>query len=120
MKLSLKHVHVRPTDSLDSWVEEGLSTLRPLLAIDEAHVRLEHDAAASPAYRVTVHLVVPGPDLRADAVDHTLRTAFAKVLGELRARAEERVARRRRLRRGVHTLDHHRRRGPTRRRSAIH
>lgn len=119
MKLYLKHVHVRSTDPLDRWVEESLFILRPLLAIDEAHVRLEHDAAASPAYRVAVHLVVPGPDLRAEAVDHTIRTAFARVLGELRARAEDRAARRGRSRLGLHTLDHHRRRGP-RRPSAIH
>jgi ribosome-associated translation inhibitor RaiA len=95
MRLFLQHAHLRSTDHLDRWVEQTLFGLHSLVRIDEAHVRLEYRADASPAYRASAHLVVPGPDLRAEAVDHTVRTAFAKVLAQLKASATDRAARRR-------------------------
>jgi ribosome-associated translation inhibitor RaiA len=94
MKLFLHHAHLRPTLQLERWVTDGLAALRPLVQIDEAHVRLEYRPEASPAYRASAHLVVPGPDLRVEAVDHTIRTAFGKVLAQLKHRADERAARR--------------------------
>jgi len=94
MKLFLHHANLRSTDQLDRWIEDGLFALLPFVRIDEAHVRLEYRAEASPAYRASAHLVVPGPDLRVEAVDHTVRTAFGKVLAQLKDRAGERAARR--------------------------
>jgi len=37
----------------------------------------------SPAFKVRVHLVTPGPDVFADGNDHTLRAAFGKVMHQL-------------------------------------
>ncbi|MDD3178824.1 MAG: HPF/RaiA family ribosome-associated protein [Opitutaceae bacterium] len=94
MKLHLQHINLRSTDRLDRSIEEALFALLPLVRIEEARVRLEYRAGTSPAYRASAHLVVPGPDLHVEAVDHTVRTAFAKVLAGLRAQAAERAARR--------------------------
>lgn len=95
MRLFLHHIHLRSTDHLDRRIEEDLFALLPLLRIEEAHVRLEYRSEASLAYRASVHLVVPGPDVRVKAVGQTVRTAFARVLARLKARAAERAAHRR-------------------------
>lgn len=94
MKLILQHANLRATDHLDRWIEEFLLGLLPLVRIEEARVRLEHRPEASPAYRATAHLLIPGPDLRVEAVDHTPRTAVAKVLAQLKSDAIHRAARR--------------------------
>ena len=99
MKLTLQHFSVRSTDSLDSWVENRIFSLQPKLQIDEANIRLEHRRETSPAYRVRVHLVTPGPDIFAESSDHTLRAAFEKVMAQLQEKIIGRaVKRRRRLR----------------------
>ena len=61
MKLTLQHFSIRSTNALDAWVEDRIFSLQPRLQIDEANIRLEHRREASPAYRVHVHLVTPGP-----------------------------------------------------------
>lgn len=94
MKLILQHANLPATARLDRWIEESLLGLLPFVRIEEARIRLEHLPAASPAYRVSAHLLVPGPDLRVEAVDHTPQNAFAKVLEQLKAGAIHRAARR--------------------------
>ncbi|HLP08246.1 MAG TPA: hypothetical protein VK178_08770 [Opitutaceae bacterium] len=94
MKLILKHANFPRSERLDRWIKECLLGLLPLIRIEEARIRLEHVPAASPAYRATAHLLIPGPDLRVEASDHTPQTAFAKVLAQLRAGAIHRAARR--------------------------
>ena len=95
MRLVLHHRFVRSTHDLDSLVEERILALAPRLAIEQANICLEHRPEASPAYRVTIHLVVPGPDLRAEAVNHTLPTAFDKALAALEAQWAKRARGRR-------------------------
>ncbi len=94
MKLILQHANLRRSERLDRWIEECLHGLLPLIRIEEARIRLEHVPAASPSYRAKAHLLIPGPDLRVEAADHTPQTAFAKVLEQLRASAVHRAARR--------------------------
>ncbi len=94
MKLILQHANLRATARLDRWIEESLLGLLPLVRIEEARIRLEHVPSASPAYRACAHLLIPGPDLRVEAVDHTPQNAFAKVLAQLKAGAIHRAARR--------------------------
>ena len=94
MKLIVHHANLRASERLDRWIEECLLGLLPLVRIEEARIRLEHVPSASPAYRATAHLLVPGPDLRVEAVDHTPQNAFAKVLAQLKAGAIHRAARR--------------------------
>ncbi len=100
MKLTLEHHHLRSTDELDSLIEERILALQPRLQIDEANVRLEHRRESSPAFRVHVHLVTPGPDVLAEGRDHTLRAAIEKVMAALEARIGDRIEKRHRRVRG--------------------
>ena len=94
MKLVLQHPDIRALDQLDRWVASALAGLLPLARIEEARIRLEYVPEASPPYRASAHLVVPGPDVRVEVVDHTARTAYASMMAVLRARVVERAARR--------------------------
>lgn len=94
MKLTLEHHHLRSTDELDWLVENQILALQPRLAIDEANVRLEFRFQESPAFRVRIHLVTPGPDLFAESSDHTIRAAFAKALMQLRENIASRATKR--------------------------
>ena len=58
--------------------------LWPMMQIDEASVRLVCSHKQSPAYEVHVHLVTPGPDVEAQARDHTFHAAFMNVMRRLR------------------------------------
>ena len=86
MRLITQHENLRSTDELDSLVEERILAFEPRLQIDEARVRLECRWERSPAYRVAIHIVTPGPDLRVEGHDHTARAAIAKALTNLEAR----------------------------------
>lgn len=46
MKLNLKHVSIRSTNALDSWVEKQTLALGETRQIDEAHIELAHPADA--------------------------------------------------------------------------
>jgi ribosome-associated translation inhibitor RaiA len=83
MKLTLQHVAIRSTNTLDAWIESQILSLQPRLQIDEANVRIAHRRESSPPYQVHVHLVTPGPDVFAEGNDHTLRAAFGKVMRTL-------------------------------------
>ena len=56
------------------------------------HVYREHET--SPPFRVHVHLVTPGPDVFAEARDHTLAAALAKVMKQLAHEIDTRVGKR--------------------------
>ena len=92
MKLNLKHLSIRSTNTLDSWVEKQILALGETRQIDEAHIELAHHADASPAYEARVHLVTPGPDVFAESRDHTIRAAFEKVMKQLRTTITHRTA----------------------------
>lgn len=94
MKIHIQHSHVRSTDELDSLVEVPIMALQSRLLIEEATVRLEHRHEASPPFRVSVHLVTPGPDVYADGCDHTIRAAVGKAMGGLEAQISSRAQRR--------------------------
>ena len=90
MKLITQHHNLRSTDELDSLVEERIFTFEPRLQIDEAWVRLECQWEESPAYRVAIRLVTPGPDLQAEGCDHTIRAALGKVVTDLEDKVRHR------------------------------
>lgn len=94
MRIVLQHVNLRANDDLDASIEQSLRALRPFITIEQARIRLEYDYEASPPYRASAHLVIPGPDLHSEAVDHTARTALAKLFTLLQARAIAVAARR--------------------------
>ena len=94
MKLTVQHKNVRSTNELDSWVEEQIISLQPVLQIDEANITLARDEDASPSFQVKAHLVTPGPDVFAEGCDHTLQAAFHKLMESLRGKIGNRATRR--------------------------
>jgi ribosome-associated translation inhibitor RaiA len=90
MKLITQHHNLRSTDELNSLVEERILAFGPRLQIDEARVRLECHWEESPAYRVAIYLVTPGPDLQAEGCDHTIRAALGKAVTDLEDKLRER------------------------------
>lgn len=94
MKLTLRHRHLEPSPSFNALVESGIKSLEPSLRIDEARVSIERQEEASPPFRITAHLVTPGPDVCADATDHTLRAALGKLIRRIREKITHRSGRR--------------------------
>lgn len=94
MRLNVQHLNIRSLDKLDSWVEKQIFALGRARQIDEANIRLVREENASPAYRVNVHLVTPGPDVFAESSDHTLRAAFTKAMKQLRDQITGRASKR--------------------------
>ena len=90
MKLHIRHRNHKPSPSFTKLIREHLETLGEELQIDEARVLIEHQPEASPAFRVAVHLTTPGPDVEAEAADHTLRAALQKVIAQLAGRIAHR------------------------------
>lgn len=84
MRLNVQHINIRSFHRLDDWVERQILALGECRQIDEANIRLVRIENSSPAYQVSAHLVTPGPDLFAEARDHTPRAAFGKALERLR------------------------------------
>ncbi|MGA7214193.1 MAG: HPF/RaiA family ribosome-associated protein [Terrimicrobiaceae bacterium] len=83
MKIILKHLHHTPSDSLTATIEQQLKELGKTRQIDEARVVIERRLEASPPFSVSAHLVTPGPDVFAEAADHTLRAALQKTMDQL-------------------------------------
>ncbi len=96
MKFILTNSNHQPSAAFAELVEKNIELLREDLQIDEAHIRLEHNSDASPAFRITAHLVTPGPDVFGEAVDHTLRAALTKLVAVLESRIDHRHQKRER------------------------
>jgi ribosome-associated translation inhibitor RaiA len=90
MKLTLTHHNHEPSDSIVEMIGKELKSLQPDLQIDEARVHLERSLSGSPPFSASIHLVTPGPDVTAQATDHTLRAALLKAVAGVRARIEHR------------------------------
>ena len=90
MKIQLR---IRGFDVHATWqdlVKEQLYRLKSLTNIEFAKVILEKQRNSAPAFCCQVHLAVPGPDIHADARDHTLEAAWLKVAKKLRQQIERR------------------------------
>jgi ribosome-associated translation inhibitor RaiA len=70
----------------------SLERLQSLIPITAAAVVLEHRWGSAPAFRAFVLLAVSGPDIHAEAHDHTLEAAWLKVNAALRKQIEQRKA----------------------------
>ena len=68
--------------------------LEGLAAIDSAQVTLEWRPEDKRGFRVLTLLEVPGPDVHAEARDHTLRAALLKVVKDLERQIRSRRSRR--------------------------
>lgn len=85
MKIILKHLHHIPSPSLTALIAQQLEAVGRTRQIDEARVLVERRLEASPPFFVSAHLVTPGPDVSAEASDHTLRAALQKTMAQLTA-----------------------------------
>lgn len=94
MRLNVQHLNIPSLHALDSWVEQQIFALGQTRQIDEANIRLLRLENTSPAYRVNVHLVTPGPDVFVESRDHTLRAAIAKALKQVREQIARRATKR--------------------------
>lgn len=70
------------------WMEQSLGRLHDLITISATAVVLEHRRDGAPPVRAYVSLAVPGPDIHAEARDHTLEAAWLKVTSALRRQIE--------------------------------
>jgi len=96
MKILTHYLNHEPSASFTAHLEKELRGFGAIRQIDEARASLEMRPEMSPPFRVALHLVTPGPDFTAEAVDHTLRAALGKVINELHGKIEDRLAKRRR------------------------
>lgn len=78
---------------LRAWLGKQLERLHRLIPVSAAEVVLEQQRDHAPAFRAHVHLAVPGPDIHADARDHTLEAVWLKVAKNLRQQIERRKTR---------------------------
>lgn len=75
------------------WLEQSLGKLQSLISITAAAVVVEYEREAAPAFRAYVSLAVPGPDIHAEARDHTLEAVWLKITTALRKQIEQRKSR---------------------------
>jgi ribosome-associated translation inhibitor RaiA len=71
-------------------LEQELEQLQTSISISAVAGVLEYQRDAAPPFRTFVLLAVPGPDIHAEAWDHTLKAAWRKVLADLRKQIEQR------------------------------
>ena len=94
MKLKIQHRLHQPSPAFTALLEREFAALSVHLRIDEARVLVERLPDASPPFRMSAHLVTPGPDVFAEASDHTLRAALHKLIGGIGDKITERTERR--------------------------
>jgi putative sigma-54 modulation protein len=90
MNIQFRFRGLNASASLRGWLEKQLERLHSLITVSTAEVVLERVPAGAPAFRAHVHLAVPGPDIHAEARDHTLEAAWLKVTTALRQQIERR------------------------------
>ena len=94
LNIRLRRINAPSAAKTTTLLRERLLSLARLRKIDAAHVSLERDPEAS-TFRVSAHLETPGPDIRAEARDHTLHAAALRVVAQLQRLIGARNARRR-------------------------
>ena len=90
MRIQFRIRGLNATASLRAWLAQQLEHLRSLMPVSTADVMLERQRDGAPAFRAQVHLAVPGPDIHAEACDHTLQAAWLKVAKKLRQQITQR------------------------------
>jgi ribosome-associated translation inhibitor RaiA len=88
MRLTIQHMGLRSTHVLDSWVEQQIFSLEPVLQITEADVHLKRDSAQSPAYSVHIEVATWAENVSGCGSAPTLRAAVSRAVNELRRHAE--------------------------------
>jgi len=90
MKIQFHILGLNLNANLRRWLEQPLERLQSLIPVTVAAVVLEHRQDDAPSFRAFVSLAVPGPDIHAEARDHTLEAVWLKVTTALRQQIERR------------------------------
>ena len=93
MKIQFRIRGLNANASLRVWLAKQLERLHSLIPVSTAEVVLEREQNNAPAFRAYVYLAVPGPDIHAEARDHTLEAVWLKVAKNLRQQIERRKTR---------------------------
>ena len=93
MKIQFHYRGLNVNARLRHWLEQPLEQFESLIAVTAAAVVLEHRQDDAPAFRAFALLAVPGPDIHAEARDHTLEATWLKVTSALRRQIERRKTR---------------------------
>lgn len=91
MNLKIEYRLHLPSDSFADLVEREINALNTCHRIDEARVFIERQPRAIPPFRISLHLITSGPELTEETNDHTLRSAFGKVIARVREKLEPRA-----------------------------
>jgi len=83
MILTFTQLVPEPEPDLADYVRAKLVRLETVITIKAAHVTLLQSPCHLP-FRATVHLEVPGPDLRADELGHTQTAALDSAFANLK------------------------------------
>lgn len=75
-------------------VDAFLLSVQEKSKIDSVDLKFTHREDQSPAYGATLHLAVPGPDLRMEHHGATLTEAWQKVCADVMKRLQHRDAKR--------------------------
>jgi hypothetical protein len=94
MRIEFQIHGLNSTAKLRRWLGQPLERLRGLIPVSTAAVLLERRRDAAPAFRAFVLLAVPGPNIHAEAREHTLQAVWLKVIAVLRRQIADRESRR--------------------------
>ena len=95
MRIHVQHIGVRSSDAVDSYLEDRLVALSERQTIEVARVRIERRPTASPPFRVSLALEVPGKDYSVASEEWTATGAAMKALNCLHRKVEGRLRKRR-------------------------
>lgn len=84
----IRGIHLN--DHLRHRLKGPLERLQNLTPVSGAAVVVEYERHNAPPFRACALLAVPGPDIHAEARDHTLDAAWLKVTTALRKQIEQR------------------------------
>lgn len=95
MKLDVRLKGWKSDARIRRFVQDQLECLPNFGFVSDAQVVLVHARQGGPAWTASAHLAVPGPDLKAEARDHTFEAAWRKVMDALHGQITDRALRRR-------------------------
>lgn len=105
MKVQFRLRGLNDNAELRRQLQESLEQLGTFIPISNVEVVVEKERRGAPAFGAFALLAVPGPDIHAQARDHTLQAVWLKVIARLRKQIEQRKSRKEpRLKHGRHGL----------------
>jgi hypothetical protein len=93
MKIQFHIRGLKDNADLRHRLQQPLARLETRIPISAAAVVVEHEWNDAPGFRAFALLAVPGPDIHAEARDHTLDAVWLKVVTALSRQIEQRDSR---------------------------